>query len=103
VLQVTSFPFSIVGPGQTAVGQVGFTSPANASYTANITTRTRSSKLSKSLRPTLEYVDSGGSGDGVRPPYHRPTEVLVDEPIGSFNGVVLLSVMRRPSELPQPL
>jgi hypothetical protein len=97
MLQVTVLPFTLVGPGQTAHGQAGFTSPANVSYTASITNDPHSifkvTEIS-ATRATLEYVDSGGGdpGDGVKGVHHRPVPVWVDEPVGATNGATPLNV-----------
>ena len=97
MLQVTVLPFTLVGPGQTAHGQAGFTSPSNASYTASITNDAHSifkvTEIS-ATRATLEYVDSGGGdpGDGVKGRPHRPVPEWVDEPVGATNGATPLKV-----------
>jgi hypothetical protein len=97
MLQVTVLPFTLVGPGQTAHGQAGFTSPSNASYTASITNDAHSvfkvTEIS-ATRTTIEFVDSSGGdpGDGVKGVHRRPAPVSVDEPIGATNGATPLKV-----------
>lgn len=98
MLKATSFPFTLVGPGQTAVGSVGFTSPADASYKAEITADNHSIfKVSKiwAFRPTLEWADNGPDpGDGVHKPPHRPVKVIVDELVGTSDGITPLNVLQ---------
>jgi hypothetical protein len=95
MLQITSLRFGLAGPGETALGQVEFTSPANASYTARITTDSNSIfKVTQvsAVHPTFEVVAGGDSADGIKHP--KPTRGLVDEPAGSTDGVTPLSVQR---------
>jgi hypothetical protein len=99
MLQVSLLPFTLVGPGQTAHGQAGFTSPANATYTAGITNDPHSIfKVTEifATRSVVEFVDGtvGDPGDGVKVRPHRPVPVSVDEPIGATNGATPLKVQK---------
>jgi hypothetical protein len=96
MLQVTVLPFPLAVPGNTAVGQVEFTSPANESYTASITDPNSVFTVTElsAVRPTSEVVVVGGGdpGDGVKSHPHKGT-IEVDVPVGATNGVNPLNVL----------
>jgi hypothetical protein len=78
MLQATTLPFSLAGPGQTATGAVEITSPANASFTAAITADPHSIfKVVKvtALGPIIVPPEDPDPGDGVKGGPRKPKPI----------------------------